>query len=234
MNYVYIDDIASKVKFNETALKIDYRTPSEIMKEFSIPNKGLIILCELQLASSSLRNELNGISLAQNLRRNGYKGGILFISFLSRKQVIKLKPEYSLINTIGHDFIQLPAHPQEWISTLQTIKPLDDLEWYDIERNYCNRLGTLRMELHALFGLTHDGSVPLKIIYHKLILVVKQVGELFQQPVDYLLKKIPNSIEEQSRDKIAALVKEINSGCLEIINQSVESGKLSRPLRLAW
>ena len=234
MNYAYID-IAPSVYLQQLInWGIEWMTPEEAATLKNIPYEGLIISCEMRKEITGNRSELAGIALAQALRRNGYKGGILLVSFLSRQQVLQLKPEYTLINTTGHGFIQLPKNPTQWISTLQAIRPLNDLEWYDISKNYCNRLGIIRMELHSLFGLIHDVKTTKAVICQKLIAVLKQVETFFHEPVDHLLDKISASMEKSSKEKVTALVSEINNCCQEIIDRAANAGSVNETIQHHW
>ena len=118
--------------------------------------KFIILLCELncnEIGEQIKRQELYGIELAKKIRREGITVPIIFTSFLSRKQVYKDRLERGILNSIGHSFIQLPFNLEQLVEEAAKMKPLNELEMYDIVHNYCSLGGIIKMLLHSLSGL---------------------------------------------------------------------------------
>jgi hypothetical protein len=51
---------------------------------------------------------------------------------------------------VGHDFLQLPAHPNEWEKRLERIQPLTELQHIDVVNNLCNLAGMIDEIIHGM------------------------------------------------------------------------------------
>lgn len=101
-------------------------------------------------ASTDRFQHFGGIKIAQSLRLDhGFRGAILFVSFLSRKSLTE-DHHFEIINAIGHGFSRLPGTASDWENDFIGINPLDLLELKDIQSFYCGSLGIIREELHGL------------------------------------------------------------------------------------
>lgn len=75
----------------------------------------VIVLCELKWSDTvedGAYSDMNGIKLAQHLRREDVRIPILFVSFLSRKMILDKHPDAEIICTpaLKHGFCQLPVN----------------------------------------------------------------------------------------------------------------------------
>lgn len=126
----YINDI--KIDGYEKVLFTSKRS----LQKDSIAQKAdyIVILCELLWShevENALYSEMSGIKLAQYLRREeGVKIPILFVSFLSRKNILANHPDAEIISTpaLKHGFIQLPSTVEEWIKRLKNLVINKDLK----------------------------------------------------------------------------------------------------------
>jgi hypothetical protein len=197
--------------------KFDFRSPLEIIgMDLKIVNnnKGILILCELNDNENKEHVDLQklfGIKLAQELRLIGVIIPILFTSFLSRKQIYSNKPEREIINSIGHDFIRLPAEPQEFINQLEKIKLLSDLELYDIQNSYCRKEGMIRELTHRLsnikyFELENKSSDDVQLMFNNSI---QQICGIYNDnPTDFIIN-FNNRYSEITEKNISDAISEI-------------------------
>ncbi|MDH6357782.1 hypothetical protein [Parabacteroides sp. PF5-9] len=115
----------------------------------------IIILCELLWShddnSAPCYSEMNGIKLAQHLRREeNIRIPILFVSFLSRKYIIQ-HPDAKIINTpaLKHEFYRLPSNPTEWLNELKKMSgKMSELDLIYTKRRFCGIVGLLEQIRH--------------------------------------------------------------------------------------
>ena len=79
--------------------------------------------------TSMKRTELYGIKYAQNMRRNGYMGKILFLSFLTNPKILEMDPKNGILNSIGHGFSRLPLKHEEIDAELNKTNSLTEIEF---------------------------------------------------------------------------------------------------------
>ena len=192
---LYIDHLSQPAVANFKAIGIKVLRPSQLLTRTLQDSDNLVVLCEQDRDKEDnavKRTDLYGIHLVQELRRKGFKGKVLFVSFLTRRYIAQNKLKHSIINAIGHGFSRLPTHPQNWFAELKTIKTLDEVEWYDIDTNYCNKAGLAQQELHALNGLLNDASFDPAYIKTQIHTCLLKIGNLYsvncaeyEQTLDY-------------------------------------------------
>ncbi len=185
---------------------------------------GILILCELNRndknESINMR-DLYGIKLAQSLRLKGITAPILFTSFLSRKQVYNNKPEREIINTIGHDFIQLPVHINKFIGSVKKIKPLTDLELYDIQNSYCRKDGMIRELTHRLSNIKYfdfkiKSKEEIKLDIEK---AVYSIADLYNENPNIFLNGLWNKHCEVNEKNINEVISKIGAYGEDIIRE---------------
>jgi DNA-binding response OmpR family regulator len=122
----------------------------------------IIVLCELDWSTDNekvQRHQLSGIELVKKLRReNNCITPVLFVSFLSIESI--LNSDREILTSIGHDFLQLPATPNDFRTAILnqfgengSIRKLSEMELTDIRSFYCSKEGILIHELHQLNSL---------------------------------------------------------------------------------
>lgn len=174
----------------------------------------IIIQCEInkdENGNPKKRTELYGIRYAQKLRLEGYKGKILFISFLSIDQILKLNPQNAIINAIGHGFLRLPVKNDEFKNSLEEINCLSDIELYDIQSNYCNRAGIAQEILHRLHGFATDRSFTLEFVKTEICTAVETIGSLYKTDVDPFVQKLVF-------DDLGKTLNEVDAYCNDIVS----------------
>jgi hypothetical protein len=150
----------------------------------------LIVLCELNWCDNGLpakMQEMRGIELVKKLRRvHDLVIPVLFVSFRSLEDI--LNPEREILTAVGHEFHQLPAIPQDFITFIEgkffedgMSKKLSPMELTDIKSFYCSKEGILSHELHYLnrylnFEIT---DVNHNEVYEDLTGAIKRIHELF-------------------------------------------------------
>ncbi len=192
-------------------------------------HKGLVILCELNqnlFGEPINRQDLYGIELARELRIKGLICPILFVSFLSRQQITSDSIN-SIVNTIGHSFLQLPCSPVEWDKALNLINWLDPLELLDIQENYCDKHGIAHFALHAINSNIPEASV----LHTKLEKTVEDICRLYNHDKKDIITGLEKIFEKNEKDVGLNAVKFIKQTCEKIIEdqgggtQSIEMAK---------
>jgi hypothetical protein len=118
----------------------------------------IVVLCELLWSHDEKKthsySDLNGIKLGQWLRREKkIKIPILFVSFLSRKDILALRPDAEIICTpaLKHGFMRLPSSINEWLEKLNGLgKPLTDLELKYTQLRFCDIDGLIKQIRHDI------------------------------------------------------------------------------------
>jgi len=93
-----------------------FKSRTEFMKDFAAKSKNaayIVVLCELTWShevEDKPYSDMSGIKLVQHIRKEGIKLPVLFISFLSRKDILEKHPDAEIIRTpaLKHGFCQLP------------------------------------------------------------------------------------------------------------------------------
>ncbi|MGF7078861.1 hypothetical protein [Mucilaginibacter sp. UYCu711] len=195
----------------------------------------IVILCELSCQENGATVKLQalyGIELAKKLRRADINLPIIFASVFSRKQAYANKLDRGIINSIGHGFIQLPFSKEQLLEVFSMVKPLNDLELYDVVHNYCSLPGMVKMLLHSLNGLQSSGlesGEEKDIIKGKINNAIIQIYSLFSQKSGQVLHefniRFPNLTRENLNDAIR-FVENIGTELMETYAPSERSGSL--------
>lgn len=196
---------------------------------------GLIVLCELNKNEEGEvipRQNLYGIEFSQKIRRKGFRGVIVFTSFLSRKQVFANKLSRSIINTVGHSFVQLPCTPQDLKKEIEKVQkqlkdplnPQDDgflshLQLYDIKNNYCEKSGIAQQELHVLDGLATRSSLSLEEINAKCKKSLQKVCELFDQSATSCITEYEIQFPKLTKENKSAAFRFVKNYCNDLIER---------------
>src|SRR6185503_18849248 len=82
--------------------------------------------------------------------------------------------ERRIVGAVGHDFIRLPVHPQQWLDRLAEMQPLNDLQFIDVFNSCCGVKGLiedvmhqLRNSCHALFNSRENPGRELRTLVDK-------------------------------------------------------------------
>ncbi len=129
-------------------------TPKEFWetKHTLNPEDSIVLVCELaenRNGEEVNRTDFYGIEFAKELRRAGVKNKILFTSFCDRKYLSQ-DPRHTIINTVGHDFIQLPAKSVQFTAALKQIDDLSPESLLICQNSYCSKHGLINQLTHSL------------------------------------------------------------------------------------
>ncbi|MEI6554602.1 MAG: hypothetical protein WCL70_03355 [Paludibacter sp.] len=180
----------------------------------------LIILCELGWSLSEDKvalHELSGIELVKHLRRESCINiPVLFVSFLPIATVINAERE--IITAIGHEFLQLPATPDDFTAAISNrfedkgiINRLTEMELIDIQSFYCSKEGILSHELHQLSGylnytITAENH---QAVYFTLENSIRRIHQLFLEDSTNALRSFQSEYPELTKDTITEAVQTI-------------------------
>ncbi|MEM9822103.1 MAG: response regulator [Bacteroidota bacterium] len=221
----YLDLIGNPTFFDLMTPKQCYGLGPKAMNIY----KGLIIFCELlenKEGQKVFTNEHYGIKLAQCFRREfDLRCPILFTSCVSRKELTQNKLDRAIVNSIGHDFLRLPCHLNEWLGKLKDMEPLSDLEMNDIKRNYCNNYGLAQLEIHDLSKLSTVDHLPLIKFREALEKSIQRIYALFDQSPIAILKEIELKFDLQSADSRVQALNFVEMNCRRITNENVPEVK---------
>ncbi len=173
------------------------------------PYRLIVLLCELNYDANEEKRdmqELAGIDFAKKFRLNGINIPIVFVSFLSRKQVYANKPERGIVNTIGHCFLRLPCSRPELEAAATSIRPLNEIEAHDIIYNYCSLNGVVRALMHLLTNIKSeflDGAVATEELQGKIRQLVVQLHQAFNESADSALYTLDHRFAEIGPNNIA-------------------------------
>lgn len=195
----------------------------------------ILLLCELNYSETLAyiqMQRLSGINVAKSIRLANIGIPVIFVSFLSRKQVYDNKIERSILNAIGHNFIQLPCNPSLLEETATAMQPLNDLEMYDIVQNYCDPVGCARNVIHSLNGLrgftiTNDTSTGIAI---KIKEAIRQVYELFKQNANDRLNEFERDFLPLTNDNINKAINYAELTSNELIDKFIDITSISYKL----
>jgi len=231
--------------FGETNIHLSI---SEFSKEgidkININYDGILILCELNKDEKNEHIKLQdmyGIKLAQDLRLMCVNIPILFSSFLTRKMVFANRPEREIINTIGHNFLQLPTTSKRIVEEMKKILPLNKLELYDIQNTYCRKEGMVRELAHRLsdfkyFDLNVKSQEEIKEYIYKAVLSIADVYN--DNPKDFL-EVLGNKYSDLNDQNINEIITEIGRYGERIISEHspilfIESFTNTKSWKLLW
>lgn len=176
---------------------------------------GFVVLCELQWnhkATSADFSEFQGIYFVQDyLRRElGLKAPVVFTSFMDAKEIVKQKPDYSIIMTpaLQHEFVRLPSKPENLVEPFANMRFMSDTELVYTQMQYCGIIGLLRQIKHNSEGRKADEQ------------------DVFRRQVRYVIKKqFPG---DASRIKDLESAKDVSVFCESLMKElSLEETDLS-------
>lgn len=177
---------------------------------------GFVILCELKWCIDVLNlqySALSGIKLSKQLRQSRGEP-ILFVSFLSRKQILKINDEQNkIITVIGSDFCQLPQAISscDWIEKLSKTRNLSEVGLNDVKMHYCDPKGMLAELKHDISkrrnSLPNDNMLFFEQTKEKIDLIYSKT-----LPSELLtLFDLPHATKQEFNNKLSKI-------CLEIDN----------------
>lgn len=159
------DAYAEILKKNESITLVTNST--ELNNVFTSRNdfSGIVILGELRwgeaINSGYRLSEMQGIEFTKRIIRAKLKIKlpILFVSFLPLSRILRTSkdtnirdPQREILTSVGHDFLQLPSTPEQWLQKLGSMNPLTDLQLADIITNFCNIRGLIDEVIHRIQG----------------------------------------------------------------------------------
>lgn len=158
MSYIYYINNPEKFSPGFFPEEITCLPPYDYLAKERDETDQLVVLCEMDINADDKtvnRSDFYGISFVQELRRKSYKNKVLFVSFCDR-EFLSNNSHFSIINTIGHDFMLLPSSPIEWIVKLQNTPDLSDLNLLVCQNSYCNKHGIIDTITHSLYSKSHS------------------------------------------------------------------------------
>lgn len=162
----------SKITPKLTLVFSEVELDSELnQKDFS----HIIVLCELTWEGRKY-SDFYGIELVQkqirvkNENRKPINLPILFVSFCSREQIIKIDQTKEIINTYGlaNHFIQLPKASETEIFNFWILKPASELEMIDT-LHFCAYDRMIASIRHGI------GTIPLDHLKHKIFSIINKI-----------------------------------------------------------
>lgn len=117
---------------------------------------GAVVLAEVGWGQERL-SDLGGVAVVRNILRAKLKLRlpVLFVSFLSPRQ-IRLGADGNeilnrqIVGAMGHDYLDLPSTPRQWVKKLSEIQPLTNLQFADVFNNFCDVRGLISESVHKL------------------------------------------------------------------------------------
>ena len=195
----------------------------------------------MNLKETINRQELYGIKLAIDLRLKGIKFPILFISFLSRKQICDRKPEREIINAVGHNFVRLPVKTDEMFTIINNMEPLNDLELYDIQNSYCRKEGIIRETAHRLsnvkyFDLDKKNIQELEI---ELTTAIKTIANVYNEQPSLFLIEFWERYKKLNENNLSDAISDIGRYGERLINEHTRDSQddqdyRKRKWKLIW
>ena len=144
----------------------------------------IIILCEIDIDKDNNpknRTDFYGISFVQDLRRSNYKNKVLFVSFCQRTYLSN-NTSFSIINTVGHEFFQLPLNLKKVKSKFESIDTLSEESLMVCKNNYCTNHGLIDTLTHSLRSNRQVSMAYLKLLKETII----KISSIYD--IDYLTK----------------------------------------------
>jgi len=194
----------------------DYNTARNKLESYD----SVIILCELNWTFNgeiTQQHQLSGIELVKKLRReHNFISPVLFVSFLPLEYIFNAERE--IITAIGHDFLQLPATPDDFKTVISkqfevngSIRKLSEMELTDIKSFYCSKEGILSHELHQLNAFLNYNITPENhnSVYTELKNSIRRIHELFLESSTRDLVWFQLSYPKLSKDNINEAVNSI-------------------------
>jgi hypothetical protein len=180
----------------------------------------LIVLCELSWSLNTetiYRQELSGIELVKKLRRDyNLISPVLFVSFLPLEYIFNAERE--IITAIGHDFLQLPATPEDFKTVITkqfeekgSIRKLSEMELTDIISFYCSKEGILSHELHQLNAYLNYTITPENhnFVNTELENSIRRIHDLFLEDSTKALLSFQLGYPTLTKDNINEVVNSI-------------------------
>jgi hypothetical protein len=147
--------------------------------------------------------KVGGIEYARYLRRNNKKHPIIFTSYDNIENILK-RENSSIINAIGHNFMQLPKSDKDREKVISNTFELNEIQLADIKINYCG----VRSALSSTF---HEFKNYIKAIKNKELADKQKVIEIKKVVAKYrtiLIKEYPdNSLLLSEYNRITGLFK---------------------------
>ena len=242
-----------------------FKSRTEFMKDFAAKSKNaayIVVLCELTWShevEDKPYSDMSGIKLVQHIRKEGIKLPVLFISFLSRKDILEKHPDAEIIRTpaLKHGFCQLPSNTSQWIKKLEELTvnkelktvieektsmygdktinnkfpEMTDLDLIYTKRRFCGIVGLLEQINHDISGCWTKETLEEKL--KKMEFANEITNFAFKGDIDSLSKMI-KSINEEDKEIFATIHKKFKEICKEIIASSKkekpnEEGRVKKP-----
>lgn len=157
--------------------------------------------------------KVGGIEYARYLRRNNNKFPIIFTSFESIEDILK-RENSSIINAIGHNFIQLPMSNKDKNSIINNTFELNGIQLADIKINYCG----VRSALSNTF---HEFKNDIKAIKNKEIndkAKVTEIKKVIEKYKVILIREYPdNSALLYEYNRITRLFKQSDLATIDLL-----------------
>lgn len=227
MSIFYVDNGSSFGK-KLCAYNIQTLTPAQLLQgdeAFHEAIKGLIILCELNVNpfdNLTARNNLYGINLARELRLK-YESvyPILFVSFLPLEDINKKSVIASLIMSVGHDFLRLPASGEHIIRRIMEMDSLTPTELRDVQWFSCKPEGVVNSLIHQLPVIVHklanDPGYAAEKAKADLEACIHQIHFVVQTNPDDCLKRFRKLYFEITQQNVAGACKFVKNEGEKII-----------------
>lgn len=156
---------------------IEIISPKAFLEKKIDESENIIVLCEINIDKNDKtinRTEFYGIKFVQELRRKKYKNKVLFVSFCDRVYLSK-DPTHSIINTVGHDFLQLPIKSPLYAQSIDHIDVLSETSLLICNNSYCSNHGLINHLTHTL----RSNKQVTGLYRNELIVILENIASLY-------------------------------------------------------
>ena len=207
----YINEIKSQLE--ERGYVVNFYTDPSFFDNFNNNTKHkdfikntnyIIVLCELNWSLDSDKDQysnINGIKLVQHIRLKDITVPVLFVSFLSQKDILAIRKDAIIISTqaLKHEFIQLPSMVSAWINKLSGMENLTGLELEYTREKFCNLEGLIRHIYHDI-----SSCYSIEALNNRFDILKFVIDSKYEQNKPQLieLKAKLEHLDENKRDEV--------------------------------
>jgi hypothetical protein len=144
-----------------------------------------------------------GITLARNLRSvNKINLPFVFLSSLNLSDLIQ--PDYpynDILVTIGHEFVNLPCQPENWIHVLKGMEPLDEMSLKDVIYCTCDAEGVIHNHIHDIQHLKNniDHDTVIKKLAEHIIAMYTTANRPYNDTLKEFKENYPELSENNNK-----------------------------------
>lgn len=128
----------------------------------------------------------NGIEYIKYKRRvESYIEPVIFTSFYPKDEILISIPRSTIIDAIGHNFLQRPYSPKQFEKVKSETRKLNEIQLRDIVINFCEERSALRQGFHDLKGKLRS---------------IKELNENLVEKTQKITNELNNFKKELSKD----------------------------------